>query len=225
LDALKERVSRAAQGCGREADAVRILLAVKTVPAAEIRVAFGAGFSLIGENRVQEMDAKGPKLAGWPHETHLLGPLQSNKVNAALRWADCIQTVASLATGRHLASRLGRSGRSTLDVMVQVNTSGEQSKAGCLPGAAVELAASLADLEGLRVVGFMTIGLLSDDDVAVAGSYARLFDVREAALTCGVPGLAHASQLSMGMSGDLELAIAEGATMVRVGTAVFGARG
>jgi pyridoxal phosphate enzyme (YggS family) len=202
---------------------VRVLLATKTQPAALIRAALAAGASLIGENRVQEMVAKGPELAGLPHELHLIGPLQSNKVNAALRWADCIQTVDSLRLAER-ASRRASVRERPLDVMVQVNVSGEPTKSGIAPEEAEALAHQISALSGLRLTGFMTIGPLVADAGEIRRAYAALRHIRDQVVASGAPGTAQAAELSMGMSGDLEEAIAEGATMVRLGTAVFGAR-
>jgi pyridoxal phosphate enzyme (YggS family) len=200
-----------------------MLLAAKQQPVAAIRAAIAAGGRLIGENRVQELVTKGPELADLRHEAHVIGPLQSNKINAALRWADCVETVDSLVLAQRLAARVGgRAGG--LGVMIQVNTSAEASKSGVSPARAAELAHQVAALGALRLDGFMTVGLNSDDAAAVGRSYAALRAIRDQVAASGAPGTATAVELSMGMSGDLEIAIAEGATIVRLGTAVFGPR-
>jgi pyridoxal phosphate enzyme (YggS family) len=209
-------VSRAVSAAGR-GDDVAILLAAKTSPVEAIRVALGAGASLIGENRVQELVAKAPGLADIPHRLHLIGPLQSNKARAAVNHADCIETVARM----RLATRLSEVTTRELSVMIQVNTSGEATKSGCDPAQALDLASAVAALPRLRVTGFMTIGLNSSDVSAVGRCFSRLRGIRDAAISGGLPAARH---LSMGMSGDLEIAIAEGATIVRVGSAVFGPR-
>jgi pyridoxal phosphate enzyme (YggS family) len=224
---------------GRPLDSVRLLLAVKTQSAAAIRAALEGGAYLIGQNRVQEMTSTEPLLAGLPHATHMIGQLQSNKVNQVLRWADCIQTVDSLKLAERLAARVSTrlevqpgpeagSGRKPpsdrLDVMVQVNTSGEATKAGVEPALALDLMYAVAALAELRLTGLMTVGLNSSDSAAIGRAYAALRDLRDQAATSGKPGTEEITELSMGMSGDLEIAIAEGATMVRLGTAVFGAR-
>ena len=171
---------------------------------------------LVGENRVQELVAKGPALVGLT-ALHLIGPLQSNKVNAALRWASCIESVESL----DLAERLSARTTQPLDVYVQVNVSGEESKHGVAPHDAVGLAVAVAALPNLQVAGLMTVGARSDDAGVVRAGYALLRSLRDEILAAGTQT---ATGLSMGMSGDLELAVAEGATLVRVGSAVFGAR-
>ncbi|MCK6212029.1 YggS family pyridoxal phosphate enzyme [Georgenia sp. EYE_87] len=192
--------------------------------------------------------------AGVPaHEMHFIGHLQSNKVGQVLRWATCVQTVDTLRLAERLDAAVARrraaggdgaaapggpdhygaaapegprapGGTAPLDVMVQVNTSGETTKAGVEPARATELATAVAALPHLRLRGFMTIGANSPDGDVVRASYEALAAVRDRVLATGAPGTGTARELSMGMSGDLELAVAAGATMVRVGTAVFGAR-
>jgi pyridoxal phosphate enzyme (YggS family) len=232
LAAVRDRIDRAAAAAGRPSGGVRLLLATKTMPAAVVRAALDADAAmcaadgrlapvLVGENRVQELVAKGPDLADLAPPTHLIGPLQSNKVNAALRWATCVESVESLDLARRLSDRAGDR---RVDVCVQVNVSGEESKHGVLPAAAVDLAVDVAALDGVRLVGFMTVGANSTDVATVRAGYALLRQVRDDVLSSGAPGTAEARELSMGMSRDLEAAVAEGATIVRVGTAVFGSR-
>jgi pyridoxal phosphate enzyme (YggS family) len=229
LAAVHARIDRAAEDAGRSPADVTLMLATKTQDAATIRLAveahraLGVGRRLLlGENRVQEMVAKGPALADLALAYHLIGPLQSNKVNAALRWADSVDAIESVDLARRVAER--RAGYADLDVMVQVNVSGEASKHGIAPDEAVGLATAVAALAGLRLVGFQTIGAMSDDPLVVRTGFAALRAVRDEVVASGTPGTAEALELSMGMTGDLELAVAEGATLVRVGTAVFGAR-
>jgi pyridoxal phosphate enzyme (YggS family) len=218
-----DRIAAACHASGRPASDVRLLLATKHQPASAIRVAIGAGCHLIGENRVQELVAKAPVLADLPHEAHIIGPLQSNKINAALRWATCIETLDSLKLAQRLATRVA-DWPDGIDVMIQVNTSGEATKSGAEPALAAELACQVAALRPLRLRGFMTIGLNSADPIAVGRSYAALRRIRDTVVASGGQGTQLATELSMGMSGDLEIAIAEGATIVRLGTAIFGQR-
>lgn len=241
---------------------VRLLLATKTQDAAAVRAAVLADRAvgrepsvLVGENRVQELTAKAPELADLGLTAHLIGPLQSNKVNHALRalaqhGQACIETVDSLTLAEKIGSRVlaaaaeastgdlpGADGQpsvgttsepstasATLDVYVQVNVSGEESKAGVSPDAAVDLALAIAEVGGLRLCGFMTIGAQSTDEALVRGGFSRLREIRDEVLGSRAPGTRSATELSMGMSRDLEWAVAEGATLVRVGSAVFGAR-
>lgn len=221
--AARERVAAAAVAAGRDPREVRIQLASKTMPADVVRAAVEAGATLLGENRVQELVAKAAELADLAPTWHVIGPLQSNKVPAALRWAASVDSVADLDLAERLSRRCVADDRD-LDVMVQVNVSGEATKSGVEPGEALALALAVAAFPRLRLTGLMTVGLRSDDRAAVAAGYARLRALRDAVLSSGAPGTADARELSMGMSGDLEVAVAEGATIVRLGTAVFGAR-
>lgn len=223
LAAARARVADAARAAGRDPADVRVLLATKTMPVDVVRAAVEAGATLLGENRVQELVAKAPALTGTAATFHVIGPLQSNKVPAALRWAACVQSVGTLTLAERLSRRCAAVGRD-LDVMVQVNVSGEATKHGVAPEAAVDLALGVAALPHLRLVGFMTIGVRSADDRVVRSGFARLRQVRDDVLASGEAGTSRARELSMGMSGDLEAAVAEGATLVRLGTAVFGPR-
>lgn len=235
LARVRARIAAAEAAAGRTPGSVRLLLATKTLDAATVRAALLADMAqtatqagaarrvLVGENRVQELVAKAPDLTELAPELHLIGPLQSNKVNATLRWATCVQTVDSVALADRLDRRCAESDR-VLDVMVQVNASGEPTKHGADPDAAVDLALAVAARERLRLRGLMTVGARSEDEAVVRAGYARLRALRDAVRASGAPGTEDAAELSMGMSGDLELAVAEGATVVRVGTAVFGAR-
>lgn len=175
---------------------------------------------LLGHNRVQEARATAEAIREVPGaRIHLIGPLQSNKVNQALGAVDLIETVDSTELVERLDHRVGR----RFPVFVQVNTSGEPSKHGCAPEDAPRIIAAVEMASHLYLHGFMTVGLHSSEESAVRGSYARLREVRDSAAErlCTTDGdLA----LSMGMSADLEWAIAEGATIVRVGSAVFGPR-
>lgn len=224
LARLRARIAAAESAAGRSPGSVRLLLATKTQDAETIRAAVAADDGvphpvLVGENRVQELVAKGPALRDLGVTTHLIGPLQSNKVNAALRWASCIESVASLDLAERLAARA-----TDLDVYVQVNVSGEPTKHGVAPSEAADLARAIGALGGIRLAGWMTVGANSLDPHVVRAGYAVLRELRDEVVGSGSPGTADARELSMGMSGDLELAIAEGATIVRVGSALFGAR-
>ncbi|GIG27643.1 YggS family pyridoxal phosphate enzyme [Cellulomonas marina] len=234
LAAARRRLRAAEASAGRPPGSVRLLLATKTMEAAVVRAALVADRDgtdrpagelpvLVGENRVQELVAKAPELADLAPGWHVIGPLQSNKVNAALRWAACVQSVDDLALAERLQRRCEAVDR-TLEVLVQVNVSGEATKSGVPPAAAADLAVRVAALDRLRLRGFMTIGARSPDEGVVRAGFAALRDVRDEVLARGAPGTADAGELSMGMSGDLEAAVAEGATLVRLGTAVFGAR-
>ncbi|WP_051426502.1 YggS family pyridoxal phosphate-dependent enzyme [Jiangella gansuensis] len=218
--AVRARVDDACRAAGRSPDDVRLLLATKTQPAERVAAAIAAGARLIGENRVQELAEKDAALAALPCERHFIGHLQTNKVNQVLRYVSCVQSVDGADLADRLQRRLEALDR-TLEVLIQVNTSGETSKFGVAPGEAVELVAAVARRDRLRVRGLMTVGLQSPDADAVRASYRALRQARDRARDA--VGL-ELPVLSMGMSGDLESAVAEGATMVRVGSAVFGPR-
>lgn len=223
---VKARIHAAESESGRFGSGVRLLVATKTADADAACVAVRAGARLVGESRMQELDAKGAALRNAGAKIHVIGQLQRNKASVAVQWADCVQTVDSLRLAERL-SRLCVEAERDMDVMIQVNVSGEPSKAGVDPDEALALGAAVQNLTALTVIGFMTIGLNSPDESAVRAGYARLRDLRDEALVRSDRGelpLKDAWELSMGMSGDLEWAIAEGATIVRVGTAVMGSR-
>ncbi|WP_311336359.1 YggS family pyridoxal phosphate-dependent enzyme [Cardiobacterium hominis] len=218
--AIQARINAACAACGREPDEVRLLPVSKTVPAERLHFAYDAGIRLLGENKVQEAYDKWQALAdldglNWA----VIGHLQSNKVKYVARFAAEFQALDSLDIAESLDRRLQQEGRS-LDVFVQVNTSDEPQKYGIAPDAAAAFIRALPQYSSLRLRGLMTLALFSDDKDAVRRCFIRLRELRDS-LQQQNPAVA---ELSMGMSGDFELAIAEGATTVRVGQAIFGAR-
>ena len=215
---VRERMAQACARVGRDPSEVRLLLATKTVPVERIRLAVGAGAHLLGENRIQE--ALGKYRDVPEAEWHFIGHLQTNKVRQALEFATMIHSVDRPSLVEALDARLREQGR-RLDVLLQVNTSYEASKFGVEPEAAMELARFAAKHDTLRVRGLMTIGPLSDDLDRVRRAYRLLRQLRDELQG----SLGELPILSMGMSGDFELAIEEGATLVRVGTTIFGPRG
>ena len=219
LAAVRVRVEDAARASGRDPSSVRVLLATKTQPLDVVRAAILAGGTLIGENRVHELVDKGPGLADLTREVHLIGHLQSNKVNRVLPWTTCVQTVDSVDLARRLASRASDAGR-VLDVLIQVKTATEDSKQGLDPAQLPAFLDSLRQYDSLRPRGLMTLATHSDDAGEVRRCFRRLRECRDQAAALGhvLP------RLSMGMSGDFPLAIAEGATEIRIGTAIFGQR-
>lgn len=233
LAVVRDRIAAAARSAGRDPGEVRLLVATKTQTAEAVLEALAAGVDLIGENRVQELVAKAPavadRVADGSLQVHMIGHLQRNKINQVLATATGLQTLDSLDLARAISDRCvrdDRTGERALDVMVQVNVTGEESKSGVAPHDAAALATAVADLPGLRLTGFMTIGarLEGAAEETVRAGFARLRAVRDEVLASGAPGTSTATELSMGMTGDLELAVTEGATVVRVGTAVFGPR-
>ena len=217
---INARIAAACAACGREPDEVRLLPVSKTVPAERLHYAYAAGIRLLGENKVQEAYDKWQALAdlqglNWA----VIGHLQSNKVKYVARFAAEFQALDSLDIAESLDRRLQQEGRG-LDVFVQVNTSDEPQKYGIAPDAAAAFIRALPQYSSLRLRGLMTLALFSDDKDAVRRCFIRLRELRDS-LQQQNPAVA---ELSMGMSGDFELAIAEGATTVRVGQAIFGAR-
>ncbi len=233
LAVVRGRIAAAADAAGRDPGDVRLLVATKTQTPDAVLEALAAGVDLIGENRVQELVAKAPAVAGLVADgalqVHMIGHLQRNKINQVLAAATGLETLDSLDLAQAISDRCvrdGRTGTRALEVMVQVNVTGEESKSGVGPDDAVALATAVAALPGLRLTGFMTIGahLEGSTEQTVRAGFARLREIRDETLASGAPGTGSATELSMGMTGDLELAIVEGATIVRVGTAVFGPR-
>ena len=222
LDDVRERVAAAAAQSGRAEEDVQILLATKTQPARRIRSAIDHGFTLIGENRVQELLSKAPELADLEHRAHMIGPLQKNKVAKVCDIATSIDSIDSVALAHKIQRRL-ETIDSTMGVMVQVNTSREDSKSGVSPEDARPLVEEVLGCDRLRLRGLMTIGFPGATESEIRPSYARLRELRDSLYEAGVLD-ADMCGLSMGMSGDYPLAIAEGATEIRIGSSVFGTR-
>ena len=220
LASIQARIHAACAACGRDPAEVRLLPVSKTVPAERLHFAYDAGIRLLGENKVQEAYDKWQALSALPGlQWAVIGHLQSNKVKYVARFAAEFQALDSLDIAEALDRRLQQEGRS-LDVFIQINTSDEPQKYGMAPDAAEAFVRALPAYSALRPRGLMTLALFSDDHEAVRRCFIRLRDLRDR-LQQQNPAVA---ELSMGMSGDFELAIAEGATTVRVGQAIFGAR-
>jgi pyridoxal phosphate enzyme (YggS family) len=213
LARVRERIARAAERTGRRADDVLLVAVSKTVEPERIRAAIAAGVTALGENRVQEAKGKIAVL-GRPAAWHLIGHLQTNKVRDALELFDVIHSLDRLELARELERRAAARGR-PVDVLLQVNVGGEATKGGVEPDAVGETLDTIGKLSHLRVRGLMTIPPAVERPEEARGWFRRL---RELAERHGL------RELSMGMSGDFEVAVEEGATMVRVGTAIFGAR-
>jgi hypothetical protein len=224
--ALEERVERACGVVGRDPSSVVVLAAVKTQPPERVVEALAAGARLLGHNRAQELAEVDPRVrALWPggFETHFIGALQTNKVNQVLRHVSCVQSVDRLPLAEKLGAAAVRAGR-MIDVYAEVNASGEPTKAGVRPVDAVEFAGRVAAVDGLRLRGLMTVGANSPELSVVRAGFEEMARLSAQLVASGLPGTADARELSMGMSADLEVAIAAGSTMVRVGTALFGQR-
>ena len=244
VEAVLSRIDVAARNAGRNREGIRMLLATKIQPVSEIAEAVAAvrrfrpngSPVLIGENRVQEMVEKAPTLLellpAGSVEFHEIGPVQKNKINSVLRSAvSCVESIDSFELARAFSDRCVAADR-TLRVMLQVNVSGEASKSGIRPDLAPALAAQIAELPNLTLSGFMCLGLPPQFDgqgdiinsEQIRTGYRELAEIRDIVVQSGAISGGTPLELSMGMSNDLELAIAEGATIVRVGSAIFGAR-
>ena len=217
IRSIQERISASAVRSGRSPEAVTLIAVTKTVPSERVLEAYEAGLRHFGENRVQEAL---PKIAALPSDIHwhLIGRLQSNKINKILGRFGIIHSVDSVALGEDLSRRLSGSRQ---EILLEVNTSGEGTKAGVETHRALETARVLRGLPGLVVRGLMTIGPLTEEGERRRDAFRRLREVFEAIRIEAGPGF---DILSMGMSSDFEEAIEQGSTHVRVGTALFGER-
>ncbi len=222
LVVVNGRIDAACAAVDRDREEVRLLLATKTVDPGRVRVAIEAGAGLVAENRVQEVRPKYEALADLDYERHFIGHLQSNKINALVPYVSCIQSLDRLSLAKKLQKRLEREGESR-EVLLQVNTSAEESKFGLDPADLIEFAREVGRMDNLKIRGLMTIGLFTDDFEEARPSLRRLRELRDQVRDLNLDGV-EMKELSMGMSGDLEVAIEEGATIVRVGSAVFGSR-
>jgi len=219
LQAVRGRIDAAARAAGRDPASVSLLAVSKTWPADSVRIAAAAGQRCFGENYVQEGCEKAAALAALALEWHFIGPLQSNKTRPVAEGFDWVHSVDRLKIAERLSAQRP-SGRAPLNVCLQVNVSGEASKSGCSPADAIALAHAIATLPNLRLRGLMCIPEPTDDVAAQRRAFGDLRQLYERLRRDGLP----LDTLSMGMSHDIEAAIAEGSTMVRVGTAIFGER-
>ena len=220
LPRVRARIAEAARAVGRDPAGVRLVAVTKSHPLDAVRAALALGLTDLGENRVAELSHKVGAIGRDGVAWHMIGHVQSRKARDAAALADWVHSVDSLKLAERLGGAAAAAGR-TLAVLVQVNTSGEASKEGLGPAQAAEVVIAIAELPGLRVEGLMTMAPLTDDERVQGGTFARLRELsdrlRSASARVG-------PELSMGMTNDLAVAIREGSTMVRIGTALFGER-
>ena len=216
-----EAVGRAAERSGRDPGEVRVLAATKTQPVSAVRAAVEAGVRLLGENYVQEAQAK-QDLVGDAAEWHLIGHLQRNKARAAVDLFSVIQTLDNMRLARILDREGAERGRD-IHVLAEVNLAGERSKTGVAGDGLVPLLREVSGLERVKVRGLMIVPPLAEDPEASRPCFRRLRELRDSVNELGLPNVA-LEELSMGMTHDYEVAVAEGSTLVRVGTALFGPR-
>ncbi len=222
IDTLRERIAAASRRSGRRPEDVTLVAVAKTFPAERVDEAVRAGVVDIGENYVQELLGKRAALAARDIRWHFVGHLQSNKVRQIAEWIHLVHALDSASVARELDGRAARAGR-TLEALVEVNTTGEQTKFGLQPGRVAGFIRSLEPLAHIRIGGLMTIGPFLPDPEGSRPMFRMLRLLRdEIARTPQANVDLH--HLSMGMTGDFEVAIEEGATLVRIGTAIFGSR-
>lgn len=228
LAAVRDRLAAAARRAGRSPEEVALVGVSKRVDSARVAEAVRAGLRDIGENYAQEAREKLPRVRELLTETghepprwHFIGRIQRNKAGILAERFDCVQTIDREGVGAALDRRAALAGR-RLEVLLQVDLSREPAKGGADPGALAELLSASRAWEWLRVAGLMAIPAATDKPGESRAAFAALRQLRDE--LCSHPGGEHLVELSMGMSGDFEVAIEEGATIVRIGTAIFGAR-
>jgi pyridoxal phosphate enzyme (YggS family) len=222
-DAIMGRIRRATVECGRSPEAVRLVAVSKTVPADRVLAAIEAGMTVFGENYIQEARDKIDRMAQVPVSWHFIGHLQSNKAKYAVPIFDLIHSVDSFKLALEIDKQARKHGK-TQDILIQVNVSGEASKSGIEPGEALALAGEIAGLEHVALRGLMTMPPFFDDPERARPYFRALRQLADRIRQEGLAGVGM-DELSMGMTGDFEAAIEEGATLVRIGTAIFGERG
>lgn len=223
LQTVRREMELACRDSGRRIEDVKLLLATKTVPLEKLHRAMQAGETLFGENKAQELRYKFPlmqqhKQAEW----HFIGHLQTNKVKDVVKYVTLIHSVDRLKLGQALHHQLTKENK-TMDILVQINTSYEESKFGASPETATELVKQLSQFDTLNIKGLMTIGKLNATNEETRHCFRLLKDMQAQIKNEKIPHV-EMDVLSMGMSGDFKVAIEEGATIIRVGTSVFGQR-
>lgn len=221
LTHITQRIRSAAVTAGRDPSLVRLVAVSKTRPPADIMAACRAGQLLFGENYVQELVTKAAQVTA-PVQWHMIGHLQSNKVKHVAGLVSLVHSLDRLSLAQEISRRWSESGR-VCDALIQVNIAGEATKGGTSEQGALELARFVSRLPGIRIRGLMTMPPFFDDPERSRPCFRRLRHLAEEIAAAGIEGV-EMTELSMGMSGDFEVAVQEGATLVRVGTAIFGER-
>ncbi len=218
---VRKAVESACKRSGRLPEEIKLIAVSKTFPAEVIGDAYTAGLRVFGENKAQELRDKAPQLP-QDIEWHFIGHLQSNKIKYVVPYASLIHSVDSIALAESLSAFAVKKERQ-LSVLIEVNTSGEASKFGLKPDDVFERVQEIRELKNIKVRGLMTIGPLTTNEDQIRASFRQLRTIREKLATTAEQS--EIETLSMGMSQDFEIAIEEGSTMIRVGTAIFGSRG
>lgn len=219
---IQERIRQAALSCGRDPEIIRLVAVTKTVSPEHIRQAMDAGLRIFGESYIQEAMTKIDAIAGKAVSWHFIGHLQSNKAKYAVRCFDLIHSVDSLSLAEALNRQAERIHK-IQDILVQVNISGEPTKSGTAIDEAIALVNAIRWMENLSVKGLMTIPPFFDQPEKARPYFKALAGLKDQIQKQSLPGNGM-TELSMGMTGDFEVAIEEGATLVRIGTAIFGER-
>ena len=222
IQRLQERISQAAHACNRPASDVRLVAVSKTMPAEIVKEAIEIGMTDFGENYIQEAREKITTLSTYPVTWHYIGHLQSNKAKYAVRMFDLIHSVDSLKLARELDKCARKNGK-VQEILLQVNVAREDSKSGVYVEDTLQLLKDVAQLENVAVKGLMTMPPYFNAPDRVRPFFRALRQLRDRIINENIPTVSM-EELSMGMTGDFEAAIEEGATMVRIGTAIFGER-
>lgn len=222
LNTINKRIKNAALGCGRDPDEIKLVAVSKKKPASDIRLAFDAGTSIFGENYIQESMEKSEALKDLNLSWHYIGHLQSNKAKFAVKIFDLIHSVDSLKLAKEIDKQAMKTGK-IQNILIQVNISMEESKSGVEEDNAENLVKEISHLENLSVRGLMTMPPYYNEPEMVKPYFKALRLLRDKIKVLDLKNV-HMDELSMGMTGDFESAIEEGATLVRIGTAIFGER-
>lgn len=222
IEQIRDRIAKRCEAVGRSLSEITLLAVTKTFSAEHVAEAVRHGLVDIGENYVQELLQKKSALNDNRIRWHFIGHLQSNKVRHIIDWVYLIQAVDSTGLAREIDNRASRSNR-IVDILLEVNTTGEKSKFGLHPEQTVEFVKQLAGLNNIRISGLMTIGPFLPDPESSRPMFRRLRQLKDEIAALNQPNISM-RHLSMGMTGDFEVAIDEGATILRIGTAIFGSR-
>jgi len=223
LDEVRAKIAIVARSCGREPKEITVVVVSKTHPVAVLREALAAGVTDFGENRVQEAESKVPVLGNQAVRWHLIGHLQGNKARRAVKLFDVVHTLDSISLAHRLDRSCAEEDRAELPVLIQVDLAGESTKSGVPASGLTELVRIVNQCSRLRLQGLMTLPPFFEDSERLRPFFRRLRELRDELQVTGNFG-EQRGELSMGMTHDFEVAIEEGATIVRVGTAIFGER-
>ena len=222
LENVRKRIEKAALDCGRNPDSVRLIAVSKTISANIVEEAINAGVTVLGENYVQEARDKISSLSEYSTTWHFIGHLQSNKAKYAVKLFDLIHSVDSIKLAREINKQALKIDK-VQQILIQVNISQEKTKSGIAIEETIDLVSEVSKFENVAIRGLMTMPPFFNQPDRVRPFFAALRDLRDQISARDIPDVS-LEELSMGMTGDFEVAIAEGATMVRVGTAIFGER-